>query len=240
MAKAVSHAFDRAPAYRRPWRASSHRHDSSPSRLGARSGCAGSAAQRARQFSNPFTGESAWYTLARCSPTMRWRQYASARPRSVRGQTRSHSPSAVENARTARPGGTKMSLAATSWRWALEVDRRIRPGVQLLAQRDRQRSEVRADAPAEEIRHREIDVPRMAVVARGMERERPGEQVQLGRDRPHGTPVVQVEEREPELAPARNGQHAAGLARQPPPRVPEQRLVATHAQQSAAPRTRAS
>jgi hypothetical protein len=60
IANAVSHAFERAPAYRTPSCSSCQRQASRPSRLGSSSGWPGSHARRTRQFRSPFTGESPW------------------------------------------------------------------------------------------------------------------------------------------------------------------------------------
>ncbi len=112
-----------------------------------------------------------------------------------------------------------------------EVQRRPRRRVELVAQLVGERPERRAHARAVEAGHRQIDVARVAVVAPGMKGQRARQQNELGRTRIDAAPVVEIQQREPELAPRRDREHA-GRSPEPAPCLLRDRLVAPHAQQA--------
>ena len=221
-----------------PRPASSQRQASRPSRLGPRSGSAGSCAHRARQFRSPLTGESPCHALARCSNRMRSRQTGDGAP-AQRGGTRAlpaaqgegecpqHRPRADEDV----AGGDVVAMGG-------EVDRLVGRVVELLAQGRGDRSQRGANAASREHGHAEVDEARVAVEADRVHGDRGGEQEHLGRDRIHAPPVIEVEQGEPELPPGRNGQHPARLPPEPAAGVLEHRLVGGRARGGGGPRRR--
>src|SRR6476660_7542224 len=87
--------------------------------------------------------------------------------------------------------------------------------VQLRAKRILQRSEVDGELAAIQICHSEIDVARVAVPVTGVKRQPPRQQKQLRRHTSNPFEVIQADDCEPELAPCRNREDAAGLTTEP-------------------------
>ena len=112
-----------------------------------------------------------------------------------------------------------------------EVDALERLRVQLAAQRFGDRTERAAGAPPVEVGHRQIDRPRVAIVAARVNGQPRRRQEQLGRARVQAAVVVEADQRQPELAPGRDGRDAARLRAEPSPGLRRQGRFGSDAEQ---------